>query len=50
MGTVTTAYVRVPGHTGIAVEPLPQGCMVKGAEVGVTVDPEWVGFFADDRE
>ena len=47
-GKEATAHVQVAGHTGVAVEPLPRGCIVAEAEGGGEEDPAWVVFFMDD--
>ena len=46
-GKEATAHVQVAGHTGVAVEPLPRGCIVAEAEGGEEEDPVWVVLFMD---
>ena len=47
-GKEATAHVKVAGHTGVAVEPLPRGCMVEEVEGEGEEDPAWVVFSMDD--
>ena len=44
-GKKVTAHVQTAEHTGVAVEPLPRGCIVEEVEGGGEEDPAWVGFF-----
>ena len=47
-GRGATAHVRIAGHTGIAVEPAPQGCIVEKVDEGGETYSARVGFFMDD--
>ena len=47
-GSEVTAHARIAGHTEVAVEPLPQGCIIKCVEEGGTGDHARIVFFTDD--
>ena len=47
-GKEATVHVQVAGHTGVAVEPLPRGCIVEEVEGGGEEDPACLVFFTND--